>query len=175
MGGDGKAERDAASEALLKEAFETDADLTGLLSRILDVVVELTGAERGFILLTAKDDATFARVVHNMRAADLPEQDPEVSQTIVRQVLSSNKALLLEDAQHTIDFNSSHSINRLALRSVVCAPLDAEAGCRGVIYLENRRLAGIFTPDDKLRAEQLAASVSRRLGTYLAMRNLVQF
>jgi len=173
MASDPRAQEAGPAEGQLKQAFETDSDLTGLLQRVLDVIVRLTRAERGFILLAHRDGTPFARVIYNMRDADLPEQDPEVSRSIVRNVLETNRPLLIKDAQHAIDFGRSGSINRLGLRSVVCAPLSAEAGCLGVIYLENRTLAGLFGEDDELRASQLAASVSRRLASYLALRNLL--
>ena len=48
-----------------------------------------------------------------------------------------------------------------------------EEDCRGVIYLENRTMAGVFNEEDLQRAEQLARSVSRRLGTYLAAKALL--
>lgn len=158
---------------LLKEAFETDASLTDVLTRVLDVVVSVTGAECGFILLTEEDGSTVARVVHNMRDAELPEQDAGVSRTIVRRVLDSNQGLVVRDAQSTPGITTAESVIRLAIRSVVCAPLSAEEGCRGVIYLENRSLAGAFDESSLQATEQLARSVSRRLGSYLAARELI--
>ncbi len=158
---------------LLKDAFESDSDLTGVLDRVLDVVVNLTGAECAFILLTDEDGSHYARVVHNMRDVELPEEDADVSRSIVRQVLENNQGLVVRDAQSTPGLSHQVSVVRLAIRSVVCAPLNHEESCRGVIYLENRTMAGAFSDDDLQRTEQLARSVSRRLGTYLAAQNLL--
>ncbi len=165
---------DVKIATLLKEAFETDTDLTAVLERVLDVVVNLTGAECGFILLTEEDGSTSAQVVHNMRDAELPEQDAGISRTIVKQVLESNQGVVVQDAQSTPGLISTESVIRLAIRSVVCAPLNAEEDCRGVIYLENRSLTGVFNEESLRATEQLARSVSRRLGSYLAMKDLME-
>jgi GAF domain-containing protein len=161
------------AEALLKEAFEQDTDLSGLLHRILEIIVRLTKAERGFVLLAKPDGTSYARVVHNMTEQDLPEKDALVSRSIVARVMAENKSLLLEDAQSAAGFSHSRSIYQLALRSVVCTPLHNENACIGVVYLENRSLAGIFSPADLERVEQLGRSVSRRLATYTALRGLI--
>jgi len=162
------------AETLLKEAFETDVDLTELLSRILDVMLQLTRAERAFIVLAEPDGTPYARVVHNIPEHDLPEAGAEISRTILRRVLESGETVLLGDASSSPSYDQAGSIHRMALRSVICAPLTADAGCLGAIYFENRSLIGVFEEEDRQRAEQLAGTISRRLATYLAMRSLVQ-
>jgi GAF domain-containing protein len=156
-------------EALLQEAFANDVDLTGLLERILEIIVRATNAQRGFVLLTTPFGTPFARVVHRMVADELPERDVVVSRTIVQRVLATNKSILLDNALDNPEFHRSESVHKLSLRSVVCAPLQRDAVCCGVVYLENRTLAGVFKQDDLARVEDIAKSVSRRLSTYLAL------
>jgi GAF domain-containing protein len=86
-----------------------------------------------------------AAVARNFRSEALAQTEPEVSSSIVNEVLETGKALLIGDALDSDRYKNNPSVQRLALRSVLCAPLLATSEAFALIYLENRDVAQRFT------------------------------
>ena len=69
--------------------------------------------------------------------------------------------LRLDDALNTPPYNLAESITRLKMVSVLCVPIKAGDLILGCVYLENRKLSGVFTAE----TEQLVAGFADRIGT----------
>jgi signal transduction histidine kinase len=122
-----------------------------------------------------------ARVIRGVEGQEFSEEDLRFSRSIVEQTLQQREALLATNAQLDPRFDSSESIIALGLRSIICAPLLYNEEALGVIYLENRARAGIFTQDDltvlKAFTNQAAIALANaqiHSRTDLALANRVQ-
>ncbi|MBI4474084.1 MAG: GAF domain-containing protein [Acidobacteria bacterium] len=121
-----------------------ERDYGELLAAVLDRTIESLGADRGFVLV--RESSGFrAAVSRNFRSETLSETEEEVSNSIAREVLESGKALLIGNALESERFKSKPSVQRMAIRSVLCAPLVATTEAFAMIYLENRDIADRFT------------------------------
>lgn len=133
----------------VSQVLGTSLELDKVLDQAMDAVIELTGAERGFLMLLDSDTGELSlRAARNIEGETLAEKDLEVSQTIIHRVVESGTGLVSTDAQKDPRFAGQDSIVFFALRSVLCAPLRARGQIIGVIYVDNRAQVGIFTNED---------------------------
>ncbi len=127
----------------------TMRNLDELLETMLDSVIEVTGGEKGMILLledrgeggmpTGKPSV---RAVRHVQRDQIP--DLSVSDSIVRKVLDTGRPLIVSDALSDAQFSSSESVIAFRVSSVICAPLVAQGHVIGVLYCGNDRIKGLF-------------------------------
>jgi PAS domain S-box-containing protein len=129
------------------DQLSSSLDLDTVLSEAMDNVINLTGAERGYIALTNPFSDEF-----EFRIARDPEQLDKQgrvtfqgSRTILGEVLETGKTLLTDNAYNDPRMQDNVTVARLALRSVVCVPLKLKDRVIGAVYVDNRLRAGIFT------------------------------
>lgn len=133
------------SQELLKEH-----DVDALLERMMDMIVELTGAEKGFLLLRGNDDDTLdVRVARAMDRATLGDGSQLYSDSIVRAVIESRAPLIVSDALQDDAFRQSHSVVNFRLCSVLCSPLLYQGELLGIIYLGNDNIVNLFDEGHK--------------------------
>jgi len=123
-------------------------DIHHLLEEILSAVFKTLDAERGFIALA--DEKTGALTCELIRdsAGDLAPERLEVSKTIIHKVQREGIALLTMNALKDSQFEKAKSIQEYSIRSAICAPLIFRGEVLGVVYLDNRASAGVFSEED---------------------------
>jgi len=119
------------------------SDLPRLLDELLDAVVEVTRADKGFLILL-EDGGSSVRAARNVARETIEGALDSVSDSIVRRVVETGKPLVVADALHDADWSGSSSVVNLKLCSVMCAPLMQRGEVFGVIYLGNDRVASLF-------------------------------
>jgi adenylate cyclase len=132
-------------------ALNSSLDLDMVLHRSMEVVITLTGAERGYIVFIDSDTGELDFRITN-ESALMPVQGgatPQISQTVLNEVLETGEALLADNAYKDERLQSGASIAQLSLRSVLCVPLKYKAKVVGVVYVDNRLRSGVFTDREK--------------------------
>jgi len=138
-----------------------------LLSLIMDAAIDLSGAERGFLII-AKGGKLVAKAAYNMEGGPVADPEYEISRTITRKAMETRRPVLSSDAGVDERWSGMESVAALKLRSVVCVPLISEDGVLGALYVDNRVERGAFA-DSHVRlltafADQAAlAIVSSRM------------
>jgi GAF domain-containing protein len=123
-------------------------DLQTVLEQVMDALIELTGAERGFLMLFDHDELHI-RVARNFDQETLTSDEFRVSSTITNKVLSTGQAILTTNAQEDPRFAGAGSIVSDALSSIMAGPLtNLQGEIIGVIYVDNRALQGLFSDED---------------------------
>ena len=137
---------DPRAERLLEiiKRLAGEHDLERLLDRITESAVDLSGAERGYVLLV---DARGQLAPRTMRASRSQAPDPHeaFSRSIAEAVLIDGEAIVAVNAADDGRLNEYLSVHRLMLRSVACLPIRGPDRPVGVLYLEHRRAEGRFT------------------------------
>jgi transcriptional regulator with GAF, ATPase, and Fis domain len=130
------------------EQLVSTENVDQLLETLLDNVIELTGAARGMVLLLEHGDsglpALRVRASRNVKREQLPSQEDGISDSIVRQVIDSRRALIVSDALTDTTFGRSESVIALQLSSVMCAPLISRGEINGVLYVANDEVKSLF-------------------------------
>lgn len=142
------------------------SDLTALQEILMDHLVELVGAERGFLMLVEPESGALEFcTARNFSKESLFESEFQVSRSIIFETFQRREPVLTSNAQTDERFLSSVSVQELGLRAVMCAPIVVEDDAIGVLYVDNRLRLGAFEPEDleflKTFADQAAASIHR--------------
>jgi adenylate cyclase len=129
------------SSALINSSLE----LTEVLNKVMDMVVQLTGAERGYILLRdPQTNEVTPRVMRGMDNETLSKSDFRVSNTIVNAVFANGQPVLADNASADERYAGQHSIVSGQFRSILCVPLRVRDSVLGVVYCDNRIMSGLF-------------------------------
>ena len=123
-------------------------DAESLLHYVMDQVIELSGAERGFLVLVDEAGQMDLRVARGMAEDELARAQAQISYTVLGEVAQSKKPVLLQDAMTDERFSRQSSVLELNLRSVLCVPLLTRSELVGMIYADNRRVSGRFSQED---------------------------
>lgn len=124
-------------------------DLDNVLTQVMDAVIGLTGAERGFLMLKDQDLGDWQlRAARNFSQESLAQKDLEVSQTVLNTVMSGGQGVVTTDAQTDPRFSGQDSVVFYSLRSIMCSPLIARGQMIGAIYVDNRIKKALFKQSD---------------------------
>jgi phosphoserine phosphatase RsbU/P len=148
------------SSAALQEIYEeADRELVfhRPLDEILETIMALAGRaarfERG-VLMMLEQGRLVPRVVRVPSGEE--GQTVSISRTVTERVVGRKEAVLTGDALLDERFRSGQSVEAQQLRSVICVPLWNNREVIGLIYVDNRRLAGLFTERDLRLLSHLA-------------------
>ena len=135
----------ADTTALVNSAQETDE----VLNQVMETVIQLTQAERGYIVLknrhTGELEFTVAR---GLSAEETAIGGRIVSWTIINQVVEGGEPLLTVDAGADDSLAHSESIAGFSLLSILAVPLKVRDEVIGVAYCDNRVMAGLFKENE---------------------------
>ncbi len=141
-------------------------DIEQLLGVLMDDIIELSRADKGFLILM-DGDTPVVRVARNIERQTLDTSQVAFSDSIVQKVLTGRRAVIVSDALHDREFSGSTSIINLRLCSVMSAPLISRGTMLGLIYVGNDNIVNLFRPYqlDTLRvfASQAALIISNAL------------
>jgi sigma-B regulation protein RsbU (phosphoserine phosphatase) len=144
----------------LSQTFNASLDLDEVLDRVMDEVITATMAERGFVTLREKEGGLVFRSARGMDHTTVEEPQFQISRGVVEEVALTGIAVLTSDAQMDERFSQRQSVMSLGLRSILCAPLKLKDKILGVIYVDNRFHAGIFTKTDLELLSAIASSAA---------------
>ncbi|TET97806.1 MAG: GAF domain-containing protein [Anaerolineales bacterium] len=142
-------------------ALGSSLQLSEVLRETMDSVIQLTGAERGFLMLANQEtgELTF-QAARNFQQENLNKNKMEVSRSIIQDVIRSGEGVLTTNAQIDDRFSKHDSITRFALRSILCLPLQTHGEVMGVIYIDNKIKSGAFNEDDQKLLDVFAAQAA---------------
>ena len=131
--------------AKIGQIVNSTIELDEVLQKVMDTIIKITGAERGFLMIKDEDGELTTRVARNWEKESLDTEELSVSKTIINRVISGGQALLTTNAQDDPRFMGQDSITNYNLRSILCVPLIIKNQLIGVIYADNRIRSGLFT------------------------------
>jgi adenylate cyclase len=131
--------------------INSSLDLDEVLTQAMDVVISLTKAERGYIILKNPETEELEfRIARDIEiGARRSSGTPQISQSIVNDVLETGEGLLADNAYKDERLQGNLSVANLVLRSVLCVPLTYRERVTGVVYVDNRLQSGVFTSREK--------------------------
>ena len=120
-------------------------ELEEVLRIVMDNIVGLTGAERGFLMLRDEKGEMVTRIARNWSQESIKSGEGAMSGTVVQRVIESGEAIVTTNAQQDQRFSGQASVVALNLRSILCVPLKVKNDLIGVIYADNRIRTGTFS------------------------------
>jgi len=146
-------------------------DLSSLLDELLDSVIDITNADKGFLILV-EDDEFSIRVARNVHRETIPDAIEHVSDSIIAKVLQSREAIIVSDAMNNEEFQGSESVVNMNLSSVMCVPLIDRGSLLGLMYVGNENIANLFTQRHLDLLTIFAAQASLIIANAIMVRDL---
>jgi len=153
-------------EELVKERVETDQkqrlaalyevsralgsslELDEVLNQVMDAIIQLTSAERGFLMLFDEGGKLQVKAARNVAKETLAEEEFAFSRGVIRMVAETGEQVVTTNAQEDPRFADQASVVANDLRSIQCVPLHARGDVIGVIYVDNTIHTGVFDEAD---------------------------
>lgn len=107
----------------ISKGLNAFTSLADLLELALDAVVDLTRAERGFVMIKGPDGQLRMQASRNMAGERIRPENLRISMSIVSDVMTGRKSIFLADTLEESDLGDRSSIAELMLRSIACLPL----------------------------------------------------
>ena len=129
-----------------------------LLESIIDVVIKLTQAERGFLMLRNEEGKLDVAVGRNINKVTIKEEDFEFSRSIIKKVEETKTPIVIRDTTEEMELDSDSSILQLKLLSLMCVPLirKGTADLIGVIYVDSKIANKTFNKEDMALLEAIS-------------------
>ncbi len=131
------------------QVVNSTLELGEVLRIVMDNIVGLSHAERGFLMLKDETGSLVTRVARNWEKESINPTESAVSHTVIQKVVESGEAILTTNAQQDPRLSGQESIIAFNLRSILCVPLKVKNDLIGVIYADNRIRAGIFSETER--------------------------
>ena len=133
----------------LARDLSSSLDLDVVLRKVMDRVITLMKAARGFIVLVDPDTNQMSV---QMSAGEADEEKARQflgSKTVIERVVRSGEAVVSTDASLDDRFKGQQSVIMQNLRSIIAVPLVVKGKVIGAVYVDNPFRAAIFEEDDK--------------------------
>lgn len=134
-----------------------------VLELVLKNAIRLTNSERGFIVLKNSTGKLEFKLGLDSNNKELPESLFQISSSVVEDVFYNGQSKFIEGAQSDATLESSKSILRLHLQTILCSPLITDGNKIGVIYVDSKHLHKIkekeITSTFEILAGQAAAAI----------------
>ncbi len=140
------------------------------LNDAIERIMDLVGADRGFICLYDDAGRPSLKVVKYLGEQDSTTEDRRFSRTITRDAFHSDEPLYMPLTVSDERYKDAQSVALMDARSVLTAPIRSARRRRGVIYLDSR------TPGNEAlrRAVPMVAALSSVIGASLEHAELLE-
>jgi PAS domain S-box-containing protein len=149
--------------------INSSLELNTVLAEVMDTIIRLTGAERGFLMLKDEHGELQFSLGRNVEKESLDSTAFQVSRTVTGAVAQTGEPVVTTNAQADPRFSAQESVVGYNLRSIVCVPLKYKGQVTGVIYVDNRIRTGLFGEKER---DLLAAFANQAA---IAIENARQF
>jgi PAS domain S-box-containing protein len=168
------------------QVVNSSLQLDEVLRIVMDTIVRLTGAERGFLMLRDGRGELVTHIARNWEQETVEANEFAISRSVIGRVVAEGQPMLTTNAQEDPRFGDKASIIAYNLRSILCVPLKVKGELIGVIYADNRIRAGLFSSAERnllaafadqaavaIENARLFESVRRTLAEVTELKNLM--
>ncbi|MFC1670999.1 PAS domain S-box protein [Spirochaetota bacterium] len=132
------------------QAISSEIDLEKFLTRMIRIISENAGAQKGF-LIRKDGDNVFAEAAWRVDSysnrvfspAKIEESD-DLCRAIVNHVVQSGENFISQNASQEGDYSDNPYIKENQVKSVLCTPFRYKDKIYGALYLENNLVSGAF-------------------------------
>ena len=133
----------------LARDLSSSLELREVLGKVMDRVINLMHAARGFIVLVDPVTGDLSVEMAGGETDKEKSKDFLGSSSVVKQVVRTGKAVVSTDASLDDRFKGQQSVILQNLRSIIAVPLVTKDKVIGAVYVDNPFRAAIFEEKDK--------------------------
>jgi len=142
----GRAYRRIAALYQASQVMSANFDLGTRLGQVMDIVLEVMGADRGFVLLRKPGSDQLTVEVARKIDRELDASSPSMG--IAGRAAIDGEPVLMRDRMTDEEFGGRDSIIMSQITSAMCVPLRVDERILGSIYLDTRKPGVSFTEED---------------------------
>ena len=162
-------------QSILKSssAISGEIRLENLLQKIMNIVIENVGAQRGVLLLKSNKEFIIEAegTTHHSEPKlknKIPMKDyKSIPHSLIYYVERTKDFCVIQDAAKDERFNKDDYIRNNSIKSILCSPIIKQGVLSGILYVENNLSAGAFTEDRlqviKVLSTQAAISIDNAI------------
>lgn len=147
-------------------ALSAEIDQKPLLAKIMQVVLECSGAQLGYLIQAQAKQWLCVAAGHIEKK--MPEEHKpivfndinDICHGIVHYVIRTRTSVVLDNAMESQQFSNLPEVVAHKMRSVFCVPVLRQSELVAVLYLENRLASRVFTPDKVRMIELLSLQMA---------------
>ena len=160
----------------VNQAFKFSLTPDDVLCLIVDAAIEMTQAERGFLMLRNEHGDLEFKVARDRDRNWLVGNDFAMSHTVVEESFKQNRSVIINDSREHALLAARQSVRSLDLRSIACIPLrrfqmsehmDATTVLKrdviGVLYVDSHVISGTISQTSLRLLESLAFEATKSL------------
>lgn len=155
----------------ISQSISGEIELDNLIKRLLKILLENAGAEKGIFLMKSDDkmriqgyiDLNKTSIMQNI----LVNQYSEIPQSIIDYVIRTKENIVINNAYKEGLFTHDDYIVKNKIKSIFCIPIIYLNNLKGIVYLENNITVGAFTDEYiemiSMFSSQIAISIENAL------------
>lgn len=147
-----------------RRILDSKMEPRALLARLLASVVELTGAERGLLVLFSAEGRLTAEVVSGFSAKTSADRFPGSFGAIERS-LATGRSVVTSSAKKDAYLGRRPSVIEMGIETLACVPLRGTDRPAGLLYVDGSKSGGAFTDLDLEILEALSDHASVAVAT----------
>jgi hypothetical protein len=144
----------------IRQGLRPGLEASTLLRRLIHSVLDVAGAERGFVLLLSPNGSLQCEVAAGFSPEEPLDDSFAGSFGAIQKVLETGRSVVARDAKSDAFLGKRPSVVAMGIGSLACVPLIAEGRVLGLIYVDGRREGGSFSDLDLEILEALADHAS---------------
>jgi len=178
---------DLATAMKAAQAISGEIVLSNLLARLMKIVIENAGAEKGCLILEKQgkwlieaegavnnDNVTVLQSIP-VSSTTAYQEKFKLSDAIINYVIHTQENIVLNNATQEGQFISDPYIVANQPKSILCTPLLYQGKITGILYLENNLIEGAFTTDRLELLKLLSAQIAIAIENAQLYKNLQEF
>lgn len=154
---------DVATVVKASQAVSSEIVLPKLIERLMTIVLENAGADRGLLILPSERDyvvqaeaqARGNRIDVVPCRASISEAG--CSESLLRYVIRTRESMIVDDTSKSTAFSDDAYLRARRTKSILCLPLVKQGLLTGLLYLENALTTYAF-PSDRIAVVELLAA-----------------
>ncbi len=168
---------DFASILKATQALSREIQLEELIPTLLQIVIENAGADKAALVLLQDDILSLEAIVTDDVVTNLSipyETSPDIPILILNYVKRSLEAVVLDNATVKNYFIADEYLIQQQPKSLLCLPILDRGKLTGLLYLENKLIFGVFTPERLKIVNLLCSQAAISLGNASLYKTLEQ-
>jgi len=152
--------RRAVSRALSAQLQQPNVGMSTLIPQLLDMVLQLSGLERGFVLYADAGEPLRVRASRALNLAEFAGHRFAGSVSAVDRAIAQRTSVVCCDTVDSPWLALRPSVRLGGIRAIVCVPLPMQDGASGVIYVDSRQPGPPVTELDLELVESVAGQAA---------------
>ncbi|MCE9626027.1 MAG: sigma 54-interacting transcriptional regulator, partial [Deltaproteobacteria bacterium] len=150
---------------IARQIYHLD-DLSRILERVMDAAIEITAAERGFLLLKTEDGSKGdwkgyeIKTARHLNHQTLNEKEFKISFSAMEAAIQKGTPMLTENAMLDERLQEMLSVQKYQLKSILAVPLEISGKILGAIYLDHTYKIDCFSEEDIALVNGFSGQVS---------------